>query len=81
MVRYVDRLYIIELIDQNYINQERNCNFCSKLNCTFCQISTDLEKQLRDVGFNTKYSNQRKWRVPYIFCEKIITIFPALKNE
>ena len=45
MVRYVDRLYIIELIDQSYINQERNCNFCSKLNRTFCQISTDLEKQ------------------------------------
>lgn len=81
MVWYVDCLYIIELIDQSYNNQERKCNFCSKLNCTFCQISADLEKQLRDIGFNTKYSNQKVWFVSYIFHEKRITTFPVLKNE
>ena len=56
MVRYVKRKYIIDLIDESYINQEENFNFCYKSNCLFCKRSTELEKQLRDRGFNTRYS-------------------------
>ena len=59
----------------------KNFNFCFKSNCLFCQRSTDLEKQLRDIGFNTRCANQKKWLVTFIFYKKRITIFPVLKNE
>ena len=56
---YVKRKYIIDLINQSYINQEENCNSCFKSNSLFCKRSTELGKQLRDRGFNTRYSKQK----------------------
>ena len=78
MVRYVKRKYIIDLINQSYINQEENCNFCFKSNCLFCKRSTELEKQLRDRGFNTRYSKQKKWFIIY-YQNHQITVFPVSK--
>ena len=78
MVRYVKRKYIIDLINQSYINQEENCNFCFKSNCLFCKRSTELEKQLRDRAFNTRYSKQKKWFIVY-YQNHPITFFPVSK--
>ena len=65
MVRHDKREYIIDLANQSFINQEKNRNFCFKSNCFFCKRSTELEKQLRNRGFNTRYSKQKKWFVIY----------------
>ena len=78
MVRYVKRKYIIDLINQSYINQEENCNFCFKSNCLFCKRSTELEKQLRHRGFNTRYSKPKKRFIIY-YQNHQITVFPVSK--
>ena len=78
MVRHVKREYIIDLVNQSYINQKRTCNFCFKLNCMFCKRSTALEKQLRNRGFNTsKNAKQKKWFV--IYENYRINLFPVSK--
>ena len=77
MVRRVKREYIIDLVNQSYINQEKNCSFCLKLNCLFGKRSTALEKQLRNRGFNTRYAKQKKWFV--IYQNYRITLFPVSK--
>ena len=76
MVWYAKRKYIIDLINQSYINQEENSNFFLKSNCLFCKRSTELEKQLRDRGFNTRYSMQRKGFIIY-YQNHQITVFPV----
>ena len=67
---HVKRSYIIDLVNQSYIDHEKNCLFCKR--------STELEKQLRDRGFNTRYSNQKKWFIIYNQNHQI-TVFPNLK--
>ena len=39
MVRKVDNQYLIDLVKQNYCDQELNCFFCGKNNCKFCKNS------------------------------------------
>ena len=59
MVRYVKRKYIIDLINQSYINQEENCNFCFKSNCLFCKRSTELEKQDIEASIQDTLSQKK----------------------
>ena len=46
MTIIVDRFYIVKLVDQCYMEQERNCYFCQKHNCRFCKRSA------KRMGFN-----------------------------
>ena len=46
MVRIVDRKYLVELVKQNYCDQETNCFFWCESNCRFCKKSKILEKSL-----------------------------------
>ena len=47
MVRIVDRKYLVELIKQNYCDQETNCFFWCESNSCFCKKSKILEEELR----------------------------------
>ena len=47
MVRIVDRKYLVELVKQNYCDQETNCFFWCESNCCFCKKSKILEEELR----------------------------------
>ena len=47
MVRLVNREYLVDLVEQYYKEQERNCSFCSDSNCIFCKKSKILEEELR----------------------------------
>ena len=53
MVRIVDRKYLVELVKQNYCDQETNCFFWCESNCRFCKKSKILEEELRKKKFNT----------------------------
>ena len=59
MVRHVKREYNIALINQSYINQEENCNFCFKSNCLFCKRSTELEKQDIEASIQDTLSQKK----------------------
>ena len=77
MGRTVPRSYIIDLLNQLYINQENNCYFCMKSCCIFCITAESLEKQLRDKKFGTENSKVEDWFI--INLKKNtnnITIFP-----
>ena len=45
MDRYVTRSYLIEMIDQAYLNRDRNCHFCMKLDFNFCQTTSYMWKK------------------------------------
>ena len=47
MVRLVNREYFLDLLEQYYKEQERNCSFCGNSNCIFCKKSKILEEELR----------------------------------
>ena len=53
MVRIVDRKYLVELIKQNYCDQETNCFFWCESNCCFCKKSKILEEELRKKKSST----------------------------
>ena len=59
MVWHVKREYNIALINQSYINQEENCNFCFKSNCLFCKRSTELEKQDIEASIQDALSQKK----------------------
>ena len=48
MVRRVNRQYLIQLVEQYYIDQEKNKFFLSgDYNCKFCKESKNVEEKLR----------------------------------
>ena len=47
MVRLVNREYLVDLIEQYYKEQERNCSICGDSNCIFCKKSNMLEEEFR----------------------------------
>ena len=55
MGRWVTRSYLVEMVNQAYLNQERNCYFCF----------THYEEELRDKKFNNKNSHVKNWFVIY----------------
>ena len=65
MGRHVNCSFLIGLINQSYIDQEKNCHFCSKLDCLFCQRRDILEGELRQKQFNIKIANVKKWLIIY----------------
>ena len=65
MARIVDRFYIVELVDQCYMEQERNCYFCHKCNCCFCKRSVTAENELRRIGFNFENKHMMLWTISY----------------
>ena len=48
MCRHVKRKHLIDLVNQYYNDQEKNCKFCCKSLCLFCQ--SNLENELRGVS-------------------------------
>ena len=48
MVRRVNRQYLIQLVEQYYIDQEKKKFFLSgDYNCKFCKESKNVEEKLR----------------------------------
>ena len=77
---YVKRSYLVELVNQTYIGQEKNCYFCLKSNRAFCQTCLSLEEELRDKNFNTKNANVKKWFIIHFQKNNHkITVFPVSK--
>ena len=78
MGRHVDRSFITSLLNQFYIDQEKQCNFRLKYNCCFCSKSKNLEKELRRNCFNTINVNHKKWFIIYYQKNSFeITLFPV----
>ena len=46
MGRHVERLYLVDLLNQCYLNQEENCYFCKKSKCILCQRTLSFEEEL-----------------------------------
>ena len=46
MVRIVDRIYLAQLVKQNYCDQETNCFFYGESNCHFCKKSKILQEEV-----------------------------------
>ena len=46
MVRLVNREYLVDLVEQYYKEQERNCSFSGNSNCIYCKKSI-FEEELR----------------------------------
>ena len=78
MVRKVYRSYVIGLVNQCYKKQEENCYFCFKVNCVFCNTSSNLEEELRKNKFNTQKASLLFWRILYSKTSQL-TIFAATK--
>ena len=49
MVRIANREYLVDLVEQCYKDQEKNCCifFCSGSNFSFCKKSKILEEELK----------------------------------
>ena len=78
MIRTVDRSYLTDLVNQCYKNQEKNCYFCFKSDCVFCNASSDIEEQLRKNKFNTQNASVLFWRILYSKTSQL-TIFALRK--
>ena len=46
MVRIVNREYLVDLVEQNYKDQEKNCSFYNDNICRFCKKSKIREEEL-----------------------------------
>ena len=61
-MRVAEREYLIQLLNEYYKQQERNCSFCKKKNnCSYCKKSNFLEEELRLKNFNTLNSDNLKY--------------------
>ena len=58
MGRHVKRNYLINLYNQFCIEQEKNCNFCSRFNCKCCLQTVNLEQEFSRNDFSTKNKTQ-----------------------
>ena len=81
MGRYVKRNYLINLYDQFYIEQQKNCSFCSKSDCRYCLQTLNLEEEFLRNKFSTENRTHDDWLMIYFRNNKYqITLFPVLKN-
>ena len=78
MVRTVDRSYLIDLVNQCYKNQEDNCYFCFKVDCVFCNTSSNNEEELKKNSLILKTLVYLFWRILYSKTSQL-TIFAATK--
>ena len=78
MVRIVNREYLVDLVEQCYKDQEKNCCiFCSVSNFSFCKKSKILEEKLKKK-INTLNFAVVVWKVSYYKKDlSILTIFPV----
>ena len=53
--------YLKQMVNQAYLNQEKNYFFCSKSDCDFCQKTSQYEEELSDKKFNTANSHIQNW--------------------
>ena len=65
MGQHVKLSFLIDLVNQSNIDQEKNCHFCSKSDCLFCQRTEILEGELREKQFNTKNANIKESFIIY----------------
>ena len=75
-MRVVDREYLIQLLNKYYKQQEINCSFCKRKNCSYYKKSNFLEEELRLKKFNTLNSDVLNWKIVYKKNDRaVITIF------
>ena len=80
MGRHAKRSYLIDLVNQSHIDQEKNCHFCSKSNCSFWQRNQNLEGELREKEFHVKNTKVKNWFIIYFQKDNNkITVFPVSK--
>ena len=65
MGRYVKRNYLINLYDQFYIEQQKNCSFCSKSDCRYCLQTLNLEEEFLRNKFSTENRTLDDWLMIY----------------
>ena len=81
MRRHVKRNYLINLYDQLYIEQQKNCSFCSKSDCRYCLPTLNLEEEFLRNKFSTENRTHDDWLMIYFRNNKYqITFFIVLKN-
>ena len=71
MGRRVSRSYIVELLNQLYLNQENNFYFCMKTACIFCQTTLCFEEELREKNLIVKI---RRWKIGSLYILRKIQI-------
>ena len=82
MGRLVKRNYLINLYDQFYIEQQKNCSFCSKSDCRYCLQTLNLEEEFLRNKFSSGNRTRDDWLMSYFRNNKYqITLFPVLKNR
>ena len=80
--RWETRSYLKQMVNQAYLNQEKNWFFCSKSDCYFCHKNYQYEEELRDKEFNTTNSHIQNWFIIYFLKDNDrITIFPVKKRR
>ena len=65
MGRYVKRKYLINLYDQFYTEQQKNCSFCSKSDCRYCLQTLNLEEEFLRNKFSTENRTHGDWLMIY----------------
>ena len=65
MARIVDRHYLINLLNQCYVEQEVNYYFCMERKCRFCKRSLIVEDELRIKKFNYERQSVFLWTISY----------------
>ena len=65
MGRYVKRNYLINLYDQFYTEQQKNCSFCSKSDCRYCLQTLNLEEEFLRNKFSTENRTLDDWLMIY----------------
>lgn len=77
MGRIVSRSYVVDLVNQLYVNQQNICHFCQKSTCIFCCTTYSFEQQLRKKKSNTENSKISDWFIINLKENtNKITIFP-----
>ena len=78
MVRTVNRSYLTDLVNRCYKKQDENCYFCFKVDCVFCNTSSNIEEELRKNKCNTQNASVLFWRILYSKTSEL-TIFATTK--
>ena len=65
MGRHAKRNYLINLYDQFYIEQQKNCSFCSKSDCRYCLQTLNLEEEFLRNKFSTENRTHDDWLMIY----------------
>ena len=65
MARIVDRHYLVDFLNQCYVEQEGNCSFCIKGGFHICQRSLLVESELRLKLINFERASTLLWAIKY----------------